>query len=379
MSCSWLYRTRPAVCHRPFTPYTKNARLTTANLRFTPNQLRWSPFDVPAAEQDFVDGLATVAASGDPAIRSGINIHMYTCNVNMKQRAFYNADGDLLIVPQMGTLEVRTELGTLLVTPNEICVVPRGIVFQVNLPDKPVAARGYILEVFDGHFELPDLGPIGANGLANPQDFAYPVAAFERTEGTATWHIINKFTNQLFVAERDGSPFNVVAWRGNYAPFKYNLARFNAVNSVTWDHPDPSIFTVLTCKSAHPGTAIADFVVFPPRWVVSEHTFRPPYFHRNAMSEFMGLIHGTYEAKQDGFLPGGGSLHSMMTPHGPDAATFHAASVAPLHPVRVADNTLAFMFESSLMLGVTPWALEESGKVQSDYYKAWEGLQESQL
>lgn len=282
----------------------------------------------------------------------------------------------------MNGLVIKTEFGVLEVKPSEICVIPRGIVFQVNKIDSSDSspARGYILEVFDGHFELPDLGPIGANGLANPQDFQYPRAAFDRESHHASpssWSIINKYGNNLFIAERDGSPFNVVAWRGNYSPFKYDLTRFNVINSVSWDHPDPSIFTVLTCKSSHPGTAIADFVIFPPRWQVSEHTFRPPYFHRNAMSEFMGLISGEYEAKTEGFNPGGASLHSIMTAHGPDAATYHLASnpeKTHLGPQRVADGTLAFMFESSLMLGVTLWALDHC---QTDYYKTWEGLEPS--
>ena len=279
----------------------------------------------------------------------------------------------------MGEICVKTELGTLLVGINEICVIPRGIVFQVNSsndPDNPLA-RGYILEVFSGHFELPDLGPIGANGLANPQDFHYPQAAFDRDdENNCNWRIINKFGNELFQAVRTGSPFNVVAWRGNYAPYKYNLMHFNTINSVSWDHPDPSIFTVLTCKG-HSGP-VADFVIFPPRWQVGEHTFRPPYFHRNAMTEFMGLILGDYEAKQDGgFRPGGASLHSLMTPHGPDSATFAAATANPDQPQlpkKVAEGTMAFMFETSFILSVTPWALE---KTQKNYCDVWSSLPES--
>ena len=258
---------------------------------------------------------------------------------------------------------------------NEICVIPRGILFQVNSDsDKP--ARGYILEIFSGHFELPDLGPIGANGLANPQDFYYPRAEFDQDDSLSSWKIINKFGNELFVAERKGSPFNVVGWRGNYAPFKYNLNHFNTINSVSWDHPDPSIFTVLTCKTG--GGLIADFVIFPPRWQVQEHTFRPPYFHRNAMTEFMGLIVGDYEAKQDGgFLPGGASLHSLMTPHGPDSATFKAATAnIPQTPKRVAEGTMAFMFETNFILGVTPWALE---RIQNDYCKVWSDFPESSI
>ena len=274
----------------------------------------------------------------------------------------------------MNQLIIKTEMGSLKVGINEICVIPRGIVFQVNNLEGD--ARGYILEVFSGHFELPDLGPIGANGLANPQDFHYPRAEFDQEDQNATWQIINKFGGELFSAERTGSPFNVVAWRGNYAPYKYNLKHFNTINSVSWDHPDPSIFTVLTCKSV--SGPVADFVIFPPRWQVGEHTFRPPYFHRNAMTEFMGLIFGDYEAKQEGgFLPGGASLHSLMTPHGPDGLTFKAATANPDQPQipkKVADGTMAFMFETSFMLSVTPWAHK---KVQNNYCQVWSDLPES--
>lgn len=289
----------------------------------------------------------------------------------MEKRAFYNSDGDMLIVPEHGDIMVRTEFGILKAHPNEICVIPRGVRFQVD-PISEEWIRGYVLEVFNGHFELPDLGPIGANGLANPQDFLFPTAAFEddRTE----WSMMTKYLGEFYLAEQDHSPFDVVAWRGNYLPYKYDLSRFCAVNSVTFDHMDPSIFTVLTCKSAIPGVAIADFVVFPPRWAVTESTFRPPYYHRNVMSEFMGLITGHYEAKKTGFLPGGASLHSMCTPHGPDSTCFEAASKEDLKPVRVADNTMSFMFETSLMLRTTKWAMEGSEKLQPDYWKAWADL-----
>lgn len=356
-----------------------------------PNQLRWDPFELPesAKECDFVDGLATVASAGSPELRHGLNVMIYSFNSQMTKKAFYNSDGDFLIgkrthksitiplftcvVPQNRGIEVKTEFGSFSVEINEICVIPRGIVFQVN-SDGP--ARGYILEIFSGHFELPDLGPIGANGLANPQDFYYPRAEFDRDDTGSLWRIVNKFGGDLFGAERKGSPFNVVAWRGNYAPFKYNLNRFNTINSVSWDHPDPSIFTVLTCKTSN--GPVADFVIFPPRWQVQEHTFRPPYFHRNAMTEFMGLIQGDYEAKQDGgFLPGGASLHSLMTPHGPDSATFKAATAnpeTPQTPKKVAQGTMAFMFETSLMLGVTPWALD---RIQQNYCKVWADLPET--
>jgi homogentisate 1,2-dioxygenase len=371
---SWLYRIRPSVQHRPFVPYQDShivADFRSEKCISTPNQLRWLPFPLDHGKgKDFVDGLFTIAGAGDASMREGLAIHVYLCDQSMQQRAMYDADGDLLIVPQQGRLEIQTEFGWLDVSPQEICVIPRGIRFSVRLLDGP--SRGYILETFSGHFSLPDLGPIGANGLANPRDFQTPVAAYEDVE--IKYQVITKYEGNLFVAEQDHSPFDVVAWHGNYVPYKYDLRKFCVVNSVSYDHLDPSIFTVLTCQSARPGTAIADFVIFPPRWAVQEHTFRPPYFHRNSMSEFMGLIVGMYEAKAEGFMPGGASLHSMMTPHGPDATTVVAATEAELKPTRVADGTLAFMFESCLMLRPTCWSFQHQDQ---DYWKAWQPIKKT--
>ncbi|KAI8070011.1 homogentisate 1,2-dioxygenase [Gongronella butleri] len=376
---TWLYRIRPSVVHTPYESVDHDLLVShfspsSPDCVVTPTQLRWSPFDLPSKDSkvDFVQGLKTVAGAGEPSCRSGLAIHIYTANADMDQRAFYNSDGDFLIVPQHGALDITTEFGKMLVRPNEICVIQRGIRYSVALADKE--ARGYILEVFGEHFELPDLGPIGANGLANPRDFLTPKAAYVNDKSGKTWEIVTKFNGKLFKVTQKHSPFDVVAWHGNYAPYKYDLANFCVINTVSYDHIDPSIFTVLTCKSYSPGVAIADFVIFPPRWAVSEKTFRPPYFHRNCMSEFMGLILGDYEGKTGGFLPGGGSLHSPMTPHGPDANVFKAASEAELTPVRVADGTQAFMFETSLLLSTTTWGLKTCGKVQDDYYKAWSNL-----
>eukprot|EP00842_Homolaphlyctis_polyrhiza_P001677 jgi/Hompol1/250/HPOL_004117-RA len=313
----WLYRIRPSVCHNPFVriPSEKLVRNFSVvgdedpkvECEATPNQLRWSPFEVPAGTKaNFVQGLHTMCGAGSPSSRNGLAIHLYSANTDMVNEAFYNADGDFLIVPQQGTLDIQTELGFLKVSPGEIVVIQRGIRYSVSLPDGP--SRGYICEIFDGHFELPGLGPIGANGLANPRDFLYPVAAYEDKEGVE-YTIINKYQGYLFATTQTHSPFDVVAWHGNYAPYKYDLSRFNTINTVSFDHPDPSIFTVLTAKSSTPGVALADFVIFPPRWMVAENTFRPPYYHRNCMAEFMGLISGGYDAKQEGFVPGGASLH----------------------------------------------------------------------
>ncbi|XP_053958584.1 homogentisate 1,2-dioxygenase isoform X1 [Anastrepha ludens] len=372
---SWLYRIRPSVMHEPFKLLDCKTNLSSDwNEQVpNPNQMRWMPFDIPLeGNVNFVEGLHSICGSGDKRSHSGIAIHVYLCNTSMDKSAFYNSDGDFLIVPQKGVLDITTEFGKLKVKPNEICVIPQGIRYSVNLTEP---SRGYILEVYNNHFQLPDLGPIGANGLANPRDFQTPVAWFEDDE--QEFQIIAKYQGLLFSAKQFHSPFDVVAWHGNYVPFKYDLSKFMVINSASFDHCDPSIFTVLTCPSCRPGTAIADFVIFPPRWAVQEHTFRPPYYHRNCMTEFMGLILGKYEAKENGFLPGGATLHSMMTPHGPDYNCFENASNAKLVPERVADNTQAFMFETSLSLSVTKWAEKTSQKLDRQYQECWKGLKKN--
>ncbi|KAL3882991.1 hypothetical protein ACJMK2_029292 [Sinanodonta woodiana] len=368
---SWLYRIRPSVLHKPLKPTDKGFITDDwTSVEPNPNQLRWHPFDIPKKSEkkvDFVEGLHTICGAGDTRSRNGLSIYIYVCNSSMDNKCLYNSDGDFLIVPQKGTLMVTTEFGKMSVEPQEICVIQQGMRFSVDISEE---SRGYVLEVYSGHFTLPYLGPIGANGLANPRDFLTPKAWYE--DLTVEYTVIAKFQGHLFRAIQDHSPFDVVAWHGNYAPFKYDLRKFMAINTVTFDHPDPSIFTVLTCQSTKPGVAVADFVIFPPRWGVAEHTFRPPYYHRNCMSEFMGLITGTYEAKEEGFRPGGATLHSIMTPHGPDADCFEKASNADLKPGRVADGTMAFMFESSFSMTVTKWGNET--KVDDQYYMCWQPL-----
>ncbi|KAH8951158.1 hypothetical protein BDL97_09G012600 [Sphagnum fallax] len=374
---SWLYRIKPSVTHEPFHPRDPVHKRLVSDFTgsgvasVTPTQLRWKPPPIPEAHTNFIDGLFTVCGAGSPFLRHGFAVHMYIANASMEGNAFANADGDFLIVPQQGRLWIKTEMGRLQVKPGEIVVLQLGIRFAVELPDGP--SRGYVLEVFDGHFQLPDLGPIGANGLANPRDFLTPTAWFEETSwGHSGFTIIHKFGGGLFEAKQDFSPFNVVAWHGNYAPYKYDLRKFCPYNTVLFDHADPSINTVLTVPSERPGVAVVDFVVFPPRWLVAEHTFRPPYFHRNCMSEYMGLIYGMYEGKADTFVPGGASLHNCMTPHGVDTATYERTISEEPKPSKIPD-ALAFMFESSLVPRVTPWALS-SPQLDPDYYKCWIGL-----
>lgn len=368
---SWLYRIRPSVQHTNMVS-CENQSFESGfdHMVKIPNQLRWNPlpFSPESDRVDFVDGMRVKCGSGDPSLKEGIVIFDYLCNVSMKNRAFYSADGDILIVPQQGTLYIKTEMGKLVVDPCEIVVIPRGIKFQVLVTEN---CRGYGIEVFTSHFEIPGLGPIGANGLANVRDFETPAAAFEDID--EEYQIVVKYLNKFFHCTWDHSPFDTVAWHGNYAPFKYDLRKFNCINSVTYDHPDPSIYTVLTCPSAEPGSAAVDFVIFPPRWMVMEHTFRPPWFHRNCMSEYMGMIYGQYDAKGEGFSAGGSSLHSCMTGHGPDAETFvKASSVEKLAPFYFSEG-LAFMFESKYILKVAPSALESS-ILQLDYIECWQKL-----
>ncbi|MGH9407393.1 MAG: homogentisate 1,2-dioxygenase [Terriglobia bacterium] len=367
---SWLYRIRPTVTHKPFEPAAQGLLRSTPfdEVPTPPNQLRWMPLPLPARPTDFIDGLVTMAGNGDAHTHCGVAIHVYAANAPMNDRYFFDADGELLIVPQLGRLLVRTELGTLDVAPGEIAVIERGIKFRVELPEGE--ARGYVCENYGALLRLPDLGPIGANGLANPRDFETPVAAYEDREGD--FRVIAKFQGRLWTAALDHSPLDVVAWHGNYAPYKYDLARFNCINTVSFDHPDPSIYTVLTSPSELPGTANLDFVVFPPRWQVAEHTFRPPWFHRNFMNEFMGLIRGQYDAKAEGFVPGGASLHNCMAGHGPDAETFEKATQAELKPARL-DDTLAFMFETRFVCRPTKFATE-TAQLDHQYFECWQGL-----
>lgn len=367
---SWMYRIRPSVVHSPYKRIDNGFLRSTpfAEVETTPNQLRWSPVAIPAEPTTFVQGLRTMGGNGDLSTHSGTAIHVYVCNTSMHDTFFYNADGEMLIVPQQGAMRFLTELGILDVRPGEICVIPRGIKFRVEV-DGP--SRGYILENYGALLRLPDLGPIGANGLAYPRDFLTPVAWYENRTGE--FAVIAKFQGNLWQGTYDHSPLNVVAWHGNYAPYKYDLANFQCINSVSFDHPDPSIYLVLTSPSDTPGTSNMDFVIFPPRWMVAEHTFRPPWFHRNFMNEFMGLIEGVYDAKEGGgFVPGGMSLHNCMSGHGPDADTYKKMTEVELKPTKI-DGTMAFMFETRFVIRPTAFAMS-CAELQNDYWECWQGL-----
>ncbi|KQT32074.1 homogentisate 1,2-dioxygenase [Sphingomonas sp. Leaf412] len=362
---SWLYRMRPTAEHPPFVRYDGAPRFALGGVDapLPPNRLRWDPLALPEDGVDLVDGMTTMLANGDPADLEGVALHVYAANRDMTDRVFFDADGELLFVPEHGRLELVTELGRIEIAPGQIALVPRGIRFRALLPDG--AARGYIAENHGSLFRLPDLGPIGANGLANPRDFETPSAWFEDRD-TPT-QVIQKFMGTLWTTTLDHSPLDVVAWHGNLAPWRYDLSRFNTINTVSFDHPDPSIFTLLTSPSDVPGRANADFVIFPPRWMVAEGTFRPPWFHRNVMSEAMGLITGAYDAKAEGFRPGGISLHNLMSGHGPDLASWKGASEADLTPHKI-DGTMAFMLESCWPYAPTRFALDHA---QLDYDAVW--------
>ncbi len=367
---SWLYRIRPAAVHGEFQRISDGAFTNRFDeIAPSPNPLRWSPLPIPPEPTDFIAGVRTVGGNGSPESQVGCAIHWYVANRSMTESFFYDADAELLIVPQQGRLRLATELGLIEIEPQEVAVVPRGLRFRVELPDG--AARGYFCENFGAPLRLPDLGPIGSNGLANPRDFQAPIAWYE--DRTGEFRLVAKFGGCLWSAPIDHSPLDVVGWHGNNAPYKYDLRRFNTLGSVSYDHPDPSIFLVLQSASDTPGVDNLDFVIFPPRWLVMENTFRPPWFHRNVASEFMGLIAGVYDAKAEGFAPGGASLHNCMTGHGPDAATFEkAVSADTSRPHRMSD-TMAFMFETRTLIRPTRFAIE-SPHLQRDYAQCWQSL-----
>jgi homogentisate 1,2-dioxygenase len=375
---TWMYRRQPSVVVGGYKPYAQALWRTGAVQGVTtqPDPMRWRPVTIPnesTEPTDFVDGLRTMVANGDADAQTGMAAHVYVANKSMENRACVNADGEMLIVPQQGRLHITTEMGILDVKPGEIALIPRGVAFKVALLDAATngGARGYVCENYGAHFRLPELGPIGSNGLANARDFKTPAAAFEDStnETVAPYEIIKKYGGSLWSAQMPHSPFNVVAWHGNLAPVKYDTANFMTIGSISFDHPDPSIFTVLTSPTETAGTANCDFVIFPPRWLVAEDTFRPPWYHRNLMSEFMGLVQGQYDAKEEGFVPGGASLHNCMVPHGPDSDAFTKASNADLKPHKL-ENTLAFMFESRYRFVPTAFAMQ-GDLLDKNYADCW--------
>ncbi|KAF9048822.1 homogentisate 1,2-dioxygenase [Panaeolus papilionaceus] len=375
---TWIYRIRPSVAHQGFTRLPDNKDLESCFLplnpkvHISPTQLAWHPFALPPDNEkvDWVDGLKTIAGNGDPTLHEGLAVHMYLANTSMDKKAFCNTDGDMLILPQQGRLDIQTEFGKLMVRSGELCVIQRGMKFKVTLPDGP--SRGYIQEIYGAHYTLPELGPLGGHGLANARDFEHPVASFDIDQ--SPWTIVYKVGGQLHACHQEHTPFDVVAWHGNYVPYKYALEKFVNVGSISKDHIDPSIFCVLTAKSKQPGVPLADFLIFSPRWDVASNTFRPPYYHRNSSTEFMGLLYGVYGGRSDGFQPGGASFETGFCPHGVSYDVFKSATEADLQPMRISEGTIAFMFESSFMFTITDYAMNRSGKLHMHEPSMWDNL-----
>jgi len=374
---TWAYRLHPSAEHGPFRPAVGRgegwATGPFVEMPPSPNRERWSPLALPDAPTTFLDGVQSLAGTGSPDAQQGVAVHRYALTASMTDEAFFNADGDLLFVPQKGALRVVTELGAMEIGPGWIGCVPRGLRLRVELLDE--GATGYLCENYGAPFVLPELGPIGANGLANPGDFRSPPASFEDVQRPV--RLVQKLGGVFHETKLAHSPFDVVAYRGNFVPYRYELAHFNTINTVSYDHPDPSIFTVLTSPSGRAGVANCDFVIFPPRWMVAEHSFRPPWFHRNVMSELMGLVHGRYDAKADGFLPGGASLHNAQSAHGPDRRTYEGAVVEPMEPRKI-DQTLAFMFETCQAFRPTRAAMACPSR-QQEYDAVWSGFTRAEV
>jgi len=367
---AWLYRIRPSVLHARRFSKTDQPLWRTPPDGVEPSlgQFRWGPVSAPQTGVSFVEGVRTMTTAGSCDLRLGMAAHLFFVTRSMTDDYFCNADGEMLLVPQQGGLELFTEFGRIAVAPGDICIIPHGVTFKATLADGPV--RGFVCENYAAPLTLPARGAIGANCLANARDFKTPVASFEDLERPCS--LTMKWDGRFFVTEIGHSPLDVVAWHGNYAPYKYSLRDFCPVGALLYDHPDPSIFSVLTSPSEEPGVGNVDFAVFSERWLVAEHTFRPPWHHRNVMSEFMGLIEGQYDAKPEGFAPGGMSLHNTMSPHGPDANAFARASTRELVPEKLS-NTLAFMFESRLPQHLTAYAADLP-TLEKDYADCWSDL-----
>ena len=370
---TWCYRIRPSVRHvgrmsRTPLPHWRSAPEAIPDVTSL-GQYRWDPIPMPEEPLTFLTGMRTVTTAGDVNTQIGMAAHVYLATASMEREVFYSADSELLVVPQEGRLRFVTELGVIEVGPRQVALMPRGLVFRADVLEGP--ARGFVCENYGLKFDLPHRGPIGANCLANPRDFLTPVAAFEDRE--EPHRVVVKWCGTFHESTISHSPLDVVAWHGNYCPWVYDLTAFSPVGAVLFDHPDPSIFTVLTAPSGVEGTANIDFVLFRDRWGVAEDTFRPPWYHKNVMSELMGNIHGVYDAKPQGFAPGGLSLHNMMLPHGPDREAFEGASRAELRPAKLSD-TMVFMFETRFPQQLTAWAAREA-PLQDDYADVWAGLE----
>ncbi|GJE85537.1 homogentisate 1,2-dioxygenase [Phanerochaete sordida] len=366
---NWLYRIRPSVAHQGITKSAKQNPYLVAEFSLndpkqsvSPERVAWRPDSVPANERvTFVHGIKSMAGNGSPLLREGVVLHTYACNASMERQAFVNSDGDFLLVPVAGRLDIQTELGRMMVFPGEVAVVQRGLKWKVSVPDGK--AMGYIQEIFGMHYELPELGPLGASGLANPRDFEHPVAHFDVDQ--SDWEVLYKLGGQLWSCAQDHTPFDVVAWHGNYVPYKYDLDAFISCGSLSRDHMDPSVWTVLTARSKTPGVALADVIFAGERWDVAEKTFRPPYFHRNTATEIIGLISGDFGFERD-FAPGALSLETGFGAHGMESDAYDAASDMELKPTKILQGTRMVLFETSMLMCLTEHALKTSRRKESE-------------
>lgn len=393
---TWLYRLRASIAHSDWARlrvsgadegYGPPSPVRPANV--TPNSRLWGGFPAPAAGSHWANGQQLLGRNGDPQAKEGMALWVFSVTASMPPRqAFASLDGEALVIPQSGALDIQTELGRLVVRQNEIAVIPRNVRYRVCLPEgKP--CRGYVCELYQGHFRLPDLGVIGSTGLANVRDFQVPKAFVDATvhshlgttqapgPGAPTgvddgeWSIVARLVGNLWHCTQAHTPFDVVGWHGTCYPFKYDLARFCALGNLVFDEHDPSLFVVLTARhhGAEPTTAVVDFAVIPPRWMAARDTNWLPYFHRNTMQEFFGPI----VALQDGahplnatgetnrFAPFGAGLNGCMSTHGPSERDFQAARARDTTtPAFVGgdEGVTIFLVETERPLLLSDWAME---------------------
>jgi len=366
---SWLYRVRPSADQSPAVALPQGF-LAGDFLAEPPepNLAGWAPLPLPTVATDFVDGLATLGGAGSARLRRGYAVHVYAANRGMEDRCFGNADGDLLILPEQGALTLLTELGPLEVAPGQVALVPRGIRFSVLV--SVGGARGYVAESFGRPFGLPDRGPVGANGLADARHFRAP-SAWHEDRVSLGYRVTAKLAGRLFESTQDHSPFDVAAWQGNHVPTVYDLDAFSPVGNARFDHGDPSIHTVLSAPMDEQGAHTLDLVAFVARWDVTEHTFRPPYFHRNVTTELNGIVRDAVVPGSP-FVPGCFFLTPSLVPHGVVAASVerHLAEAAAESPRRSSESSLWFQFETALPFVPTPWARDAAHRI-ADWPLVW--------
>ncbi|GAD98612.1 homogentisate 1,2-dioxygenase, putative [Paecilomyces variotii No. 5] len=363
----WFHRIRPSCAHKALKPLEYKHDIVSVfssqneGVSFVPFNNEWGPLEIPLESKptNFWQGIKTILGHGDPTLKEGVAVHQYAANLSMDKEAFVNHDGDYLFVPQQGRLDIQTELGRMMVLPGELFVIPAGLRFKVSLPDGP--SRGYIQEIFGSHFELPDLGPIGSNGLALPQDFEIPVASYDLD--TSSWEIITKLAGKLYHYEQAHTPFDVVGWHGNYVPYKYEIEKLLALSS-SKDQLDPSAYTILTAKSKIPGVSITDFCAFTPKWVNSLNSWRPPYYHRTMGAEVMGMVRGEYGGSAKTLEPGALTCDNAYVPHGETYDAWKKHAFVDLEPTLLGAGVLS----------ITKFALERHNQIKPMREELWDNM-----